>query len=87
MLRQLTALEPPLPHQLHPPASFCTINKSFANRYLGFFRVGVCVCRNAPRVICCKNRCDSANVSLGECDLGAHDAPRAVAWSEKGGLK
>lgn len=29
---------------------------------------------NAQRVIYCKSCCDSANVSLGEVDLGAHDA-------------
>lgn len=34
----------------------------------------MCVCRNVLRVICYENSYDSANVSLGECDFGAHDA-------------
>lgn len=53
---------------------FCTINKSFANHYFVFFRVRVCFCGNVLRVIWYKNSYDSANVSLGECDCGAHDA-------------
>lgn len=71
MLRQLTALEPP---PTPPPASFCTINKWFANHYLELFRDGACICGNAQRVIYCKSCCDSANASLGDCDLSAHDA-------------
>lgn len=70
MLRQLTTLEPPPT----PQASFCTINKWFANHYLELFRDGACICGNAQRVIYCKSCCDSANASLGDCDLSAHDA-------------
>lgn len=39
-----------------------------------FFIVGVSVCGIVLWVICYKNSYESANVSLGECDFGAHHA-------------
>lgn len=85
MLRQLTALEPPSLTNFTPQCPFVQSTSHLQIIIWGFSESERVFVENAPRVICCQNRCDSANVSLGECDLGAHDAPRVVAWSETGG--